>query len=414
MIAATITALSRLTWEYHRKLDATTRDNVMDTALMFLDSNNREIVRAVLGYVKVIVVVIPKPTLEANNRIENILKGCMVWSKENKGRLRQKVRGILERVLRRWDGNLVEKWVSDEESRKMVKNVRKRKERAKRNKKAGSGDYVDADDEDADAVDNTRKYDNEFDEAVYGSDDSDADSDDDSLLGEANNQTKAKGNHKSKKPATGANQAYIRANDSSDDEPLDLLDPKSLGSITSRKLGRLRAEASAARPRSKARTNEDGKLIFGNDDNDVLMNNEPSANGTGTSENAGGVDAYLAAVSGPDAIRRGQKGKLKVKSAQRQQPDSMELDEDDARAVAGHLSKKQNGKRPGSSGSVGSVGNGKTQGGKSDPKHARRGLGVEKRRDGGGGGGKHGGKGFGGSKRKVSFGNGQGNGHRRR
>jgi ribosomal RNA-processing protein 12 len=420
MIAATITALSRLLWEYHGELDATTRDSVMDTVLMFLESNNREIVRAVLGFVKVVVVVIPKSTLEANSRIQNILKGCMIWSKENKGRLRQKVRGILERVLRRWDGQLVEQWVDDDESRKMVKNVRKRKERAKRKK---TGDFVDANDnDDATAGKGERKYDNEFDEAVYGSDDS-AEDDDDSIMGDSDHEMNRHSSQKSSKRNNPSkkNQQYIRADEDSDDEPLDLLDPKSLGSITSRKLGRLRAEAGLANGsssqgrRTKARTNEDGKLIFGpNDDEDTLMNTA-DGNDENSAPNSGGVDAYVAAIDGPDAVRRGQKGKLKVKSAQRQRGTEMELDEDDAKAVANQLSKKK--QRPGSSGSMSSSG-GAGRGGDKGPKHARRGLGIEKQRYSGGGGGggggrgggKHGGKGFGGSQRRVSFGHGRGRG----
>lgn len=448
MIAATITALSRLLWEYHGQLDANTRDNVMDTALLFLESNNREIVRAVLGFVKVVVVIVPTQTLDAKGRIQGVLKGCMVWSKENKGRLRQKVRGILERVLRRFDANLVEQWVDDDESRKMVKNVRKRKERSKRKKAAG--DFVDAQDgEDDTSTVAGKKYDNEFDEAVYGSDDSD----DESLLGDSDDdgdhnmsgvslkktqQSRKDGRNNNRSSSNGNtnnsnNQQYIRApaSDSSDDEPLDLLDPKSLGSITSRKLGRLRAEAGLAAPRlrTKARTNEDGKLIFGDDnDGDVLMGSSTAAaaigaNGKGE-DGEGGINAYLTAISGPDAVRRGQKGKLKVKSAQRSsQSSEMELDDDDARAIGSQLGKQR---RPGSSGSMGSVG-GRGRGGgvggggngsgkgKNDPRHARRGLGVDKQRSGSEGG-RHGGKGFGAGKRGVRFGGGRGrgNGHKRR
>jgi ribosomal RNA-processing protein 12 len=381
VIAASVTALSRLLWEYHTNLEASLRDDILDTVLMFLESNNREIVRAVLGFVKVAVVVLPKPTLEAKGRLQGVLKGCMIWSKENKGRLRQKVRGILERVLRRWDATQIENWVDDDEGRKMVKNVRKRKERAKRKKTANGADEGD---EDLPA----KKYDNEYDEAVYGSDDSDSEglgSDDDEDMGGVSSKAKTT---RRDRDTHGSGQAYIRADDD-DDEPLDLLDPKSLGSITSRKLGRLREEALAGgKRRTKAKTNEDGKLVFG-DDRDDGMQLDAEAEG-------GGVDAYVAAVDGPDAIRRGQKGRLKVKSAQRagRGDDEMALDEEEVRNVGSALRKHR---RAGSASSTGSGGGGiKKKGG--DPRSARRGLGVEKQRGQGGGGG---GRGRGG--RKVSF-----------
>jgi ribosomal RNA-processing protein 12 len=406
VVAASVTALSRLLWEYHGRLEVGVRDDVVDTVLLFLESNNREIVRAVLGFVKVAVVVLPKEMLEGKGRLAGILKGCMVWSKENKGRLRQKVRGILERVLRRWDAATVEEWVGDDEGKKMVKNVRKRKERAKR-KKGGA-----ADEDDEEEAGHEKKYDNEYDEAMYGSDDDDSvigsdgeGDDDDEEMGGVSINGKGPQSRQGRRDKKGQ-QTFIRQDDE-DDEPLDLLDPKSLGSITSRKLGRLRQDALGLKKRTKAKTNEDGKLIFGNDENDgdMLMN---SANGGHDAERGGGVDAYVAAVDGPDAIRRGQKGRLKVKSAQRNHKsggdgaagDEMELDDDDARKVASQLSKKaKQHQRAGSAGSVGSVGGG----GKSrDPKHARKGLGVEKQRGGNGGAGRGRG-GSGGHKRKVSF-----------
>lgn len=436
VVAASVTALSRLLYEYHAKLDSAVRDDMLDTVLLFIDSNSREIVRAVLGFVKVVVIVVPKPTLEANNRIQGILKGCMVWSKENKGRLRQKVRGILERVLRRWDAALIEQWIDDDEGRKMVKNVRKRKERAKR-KKTADGTTADSDDDDDGDTQRTGKqYDNEYDKALYGDSDSDSlidgggDSSDEEMSGVSLKQTT--NNKSSSRKSNQQRQQYIRAdNDDSDDEPLDLLDPRSLSAITSRKLGRLSSDLSQRR--SKARTNEDGKLIFGDDnDNDTDMNG--AAEGADSASGGGGVDAYLTAVSGPDAVRRGQKGKLKVKSAQRSTGkggggggDEMELVEEDARAVGGMVKRQQQQQqqhqRVGSGGSVGG-----RKGG--DPKHARRGLGVEKTRGdgfggGGGGGGFRGGRGGmgrgrgagggGGGRhgRKVSFGGGRGRGGRR-
>lgn len=86
MIAASITALSRLLFEYHdsEELGRKMKEELIDTVVMFLESNNREIVRAVLGFVKVMVVVLPLDMLEP--RCETIIPGLMVWSKENKAK----------------------------------------------------------------------------------------------------------------------------------------------------------------------------------------------------------------------------------------------------------------------------------------------------------------------------------------
>jgi ribosomal RNA-processing protein 12 len=366
------------------------KEEILDTVVMFLESKNREIVRSVLGFVKVVVVLLDKDILES--RMEGIMKGCMVWSKENKGRLRQKVRGIIDRALRRWDGTVIESWVGTDD-RKMVVNIRKRKERSKRKKNAAEAD---------DEEDETTKaeYDNELDEQLYNSSSSDSeiigDDDDDTMSGISFKPSKRKSKQK------GKGEQYIR--EDSDDEPLDLLDPSSLSNISNRKLGRLRDQAHSNR--RKARLNEDSKLVFGDNDKDDLMDNPE--------DGGGAVDSYLTAVAGPDAVRKGAKGKLKVKSSQKRgnEGDEMEIDEDDARAVSKHVHRRAG--SGGSSGSFGGRGGGGRGGGwggagqrggrggsgsGSDTRNNRRGLGVEKQRGpsqggqkfrGGGGVGKRG------------------------
>ena len=352
VVAASITALSRLLYEFHEIVGHKEKEEVVDTVVMFLESKNREIVRSVLGFVKVIVVVLEEDLLDS--RMQGVVQGCMVWSKENKGRLRQKVRGILERCLRKWSNGVVESWVGGED-RKMVVNIRKRKERSRRNKKDGTDD--ESEDEDM----TERRYDNEFDEAIYGSDDDDSeimgsDGDEgDTMSGVSFKQTKGKGSR----------QQYIRQDDE-DDEPLDLLDPRSMANISSKKPGHL---TDSRNRKARAKTNEDGKLVFGDsDDVDSLM-----ANGDAGKKEGDAVNSYLDAVSGPDAVKKGQKGRLKVKSGNQKRTasnaDEMDLDIGDAREIAKTRAHKMQG-------SASSAGSDKSR----DPKQARRGLGVEKQR----------------------------------
>ena len=401
MVAASIIALSRLLFEYHSQLSDKTKEELVDTVSMFLQSNNREIVRAVLGFVKVMIVVLPVQMLEP--RMPSIMPGLMVWSKENKGRLRAKVKGLLDRSLRKFDSCKVESWVGGED-RKMVVNIRKRRERAKR-KKTG-----DNEDEDTEEEMKTKKYDNEFDEAVYGSDDDDseiegsADEDD-------NDDTMTGVSIKKSSSSNKSNAQYIRQQEE-EDEPLDLLDPRSMANITTKKLGRLRDSDLNNRKKTKARVNEDGKLIFGgqhdteDDGNDTAMSNPENQDRS--------ISAYLDAVSGADAVRRGQKGRLKMKSGMQkkskleskgQEKDEMDLDVEEARQIARKIMQGGSGPRGG------------RRGGNKNQRQERKGLGVEKRKDepmrqkfrGGngvakrGGGGGRGGRGRGG---RVRFGGG--------
>ncbi|EXJ77184.1 hypothetical protein A1O3_10342 [Capronia epimyces CBS 606.96] len=371
MVAASVIALSRLLFEYHSQLADKTKEELVDTVTMFLQSNNREIVRAVLGFVKVMVVVLPTEMLEP--RMPSIVPGLMVWSKENKGRLRAKVKGILDRCLRRFDGSKLESWVGGDD-RKMVANIRKRRERARRKR---NGTEADEDDEDAEQP-ATKRYDNEFDEAVYGSEDDDSENEgadnsesdgDDTMSGVSFKDSGAKRR----------NEQYIRQEDE-DDEPLDLLDPGSLASISTRRLGRLRNTR-----KTKAKVNEDGKLIFGGQDDEAADGDvDMSISGSAGHGQDSSINAYLDAVSGADAVRRGQKGRLKVKSGMQKKSrqesrdrdrddDGMDLDVDEAREVARRIMQGTASASPKSAGGV--------AGKKNDAKHQRRGLGVEKNRD---------------------------------
>ncbi|EEH42364.2 uncharacterized protein PADG_07184 [Paracoccidioides brasiliensis Pb18] len=100
MVAASVTALSRLLFEFHNKLAPSMLSDLVETIDLFLTSNNREIVRSVLGFVKVAVVALPEDMLRP--RLSSLVPNLLVWSKEHKGRLKSKVKGILERLIRRF------------------------------------------------------------------------------------------------------------------------------------------------------------------------------------------------------------------------------------------------------------------------------------------------------------------------
>ena len=126
-----------------------------------------------------------------------------------------------------------------------------------------------------------------------------------------------------------------------EDEPLDLLSKKALGNISSTKPLRQRQVPKL----SKAKRNEDGKLVLGGpdsdeepalrskkgskrdttNDEDVLMDIDESAN-AGSLED--GINAYVDAIRGRDAAKRGQKGKLKFSNKRTDEDDEMDVDSD--------------------------------------------------------------------------------------
>jgi len=365
MVSASITALTRLLYEFRSKLKDETVSDLVQTMDLFLTSNNREIVRSVLGFVKVCVISLPTELMLP--RLETLVPNLVVWSHEHKAHFKAKVKHIFERMIRRFGVDVIER-CTPESDRKLVANIRKTRDRRKRQKEAGDAD------DDADAAPEKRKgkFESEYDEAVYGSEsDEEAESDisDDETLGRA----VAKG-QKSKQ----GGQQYIVEEE---DEPLDLLDQRALAHVSSTKPAKARGPADATK--KKAKMDLDGKLVFdeGSDDDDdvrdfaeggLMDGQEP---GDGTLE--GGINAYVNALKGKDAPQRGQRGKLKFSNKRRGgdgEEDEMEIDQEEV-ASARRKAKSSPAKS--------------ADGGKQKP--MRRGLGMEKERGARGGGGSGGG-----------------------
>ena len=355
MISASITALTRLLYEFRSRTKEGTVTDLVQTMDLFLTSNNREIVRSVLGFVKVCIISLPTELVQP--RLETLIPNLIVWSHEHKAHFKAKVKHIFERMIRRFGANIVERYTPLDD-RKLIANIRKTRERRKKKK-----DGVAEGDEDADPERRRGKFESEYDEAVYGSesdDNSESDVSDDEVLGRALAKgQKAKQNSKQ----------YIVEDD---DEPLDLLDRKALAQVSSTKPAKTRAMTNGNT--KKAKTDIDGKLVFNEVSDDEVMEfddqgmadgREP---GDGTLE--GGINAYVNAIKGKDAVQRGQRGKLKFKNrgGGDGDGDDMEIDQNDVVAAK----KSMNGA-------------GRGHAGKQKP--MRRGLGADKVRGPGAGGG---------------------------
>ncbi|PKY01409.1 NUC173-domain-containing protein [Aspergillus campestris IBT 28561] len=339
MVAASVTALSRLFFDFHKQLQPNVQSDLVQTVELFLTSNNREIVRSVLGFAKVAVVVLPDDLLRP--RLATMVPNLMVWSKEHKGRLRSKVKGILDRLMRRFGAAAIEEVVGDED-RKLVTNIRKLRERRKK-KKAGEND----EDEDEDNAKNKtaaapsdgKAFSNAFDKAVYDDSDlsgSDLGSDDDASEIEidaegtmrankgANTAGRGKAGKKSRQQS--GNEQYIREM-SPEDNPLDLLAPDALAHISTTKPSvRFLNTGPGSRRKHAAKYGPDGRLLLGDDNTDA---GAAGLDGEGAGGESG-INAYVAAISGPDAVRRGQRGKYKMGQSQQKRNaggDDMDIDD---------------------------------------------------------------------------------------
>ena len=373
-IAATITSLSRILFAFHSRILPSTLTDLVDTIFLFLSSSpNREIVRSTLGFTKVAIVALPHEVI--GERLKTLIPALCKWAKEQKERLKMKVKGILERMARIWGMDSIEKW-TPEEQKKLVGNIRKVRERRKRRKEQGSvgaedeSEQMDAQEEISKG--RRKKFESEFDEALYGSDEEEQESD----SGGSKMDTGKKGSK-----GRMERQAYIHEDD---DEPLDLLDRKALGNISTTKPVKTRR---LPIQKTRAKTDPDGRLILGDSDSeaDEMQAFDDSGNveerlneGEGSLE--AGINAYVSAIRGKDAGQRGQKGKLKFKQKGGKEDDGMDVDVDEL-AVA----RKQKASVNAEGGKSGLMRSQARKGGKGDiaKRAGRPGLGMAKMKHGG-------------------------------
>ncbi|KAF2460205.1 NUC173 domain-containing protein [Lineolata rhizophorae] len=313
MVSATITTLSRILYQFHDQLPQTVIVDLVQTVDLFLTSPNREIVRSVLGFVKVCVVSLPADIVKP--RLETLIPNLTEWSHEHKSRFRSKVKHILERMIRRFGVDVVERHCPPAD-RKIITNIRKSRDRKKRRKDA-AGDGEEEDEAGVKPSSCKGKFESEFDEAVYGSG-SDSEGFETDFSEDEMSDRRSGGNGRS------MGQAYIIEDQ---DEPLDLLDRKALGNISSSKPLPQQRQRLAKNPRAKV--DVDGKLILRDDsdkDDATMIDIGPDGNpGDGSLE--GGINAYVNAIRGRDAARRGRGGRLKFSNRRSGDDDEMEVDE---------------------------------------------------------------------------------------
>ena len=373
MVSASVTALTRILYHFRELLKPETLTDLVETMDLFLTSNNREIVRSVLGFVKVCVISLPTSLMLP--RLQTLIPNLMVWSHEHKAHFKAKVKHILERMIRRFGVDVVNRNCPGED-RKLISNIRKTKDRNKRHKdaaKAAGAEESDVEGEGTHGGQRKGRFESEYDEAVYGSDDSSDGSDvsDNEVLG------------KNKKSAKKGGKTYIIEDE---EEPLDLLDRRALANISSTKPIKQRTPAKKIKPKMDL----DGKLILGGDSHDDAMVLDAPAAGHAY-ENEGGVDAYVNAIRGRDAVQRGRGGRLKFTNKRSKDEDEMDVDEDDIKAVKQQIGGDSIGSFRGRG--RGDVrGRSGQRGGRGGIANGRRGLGEEKRRGDSGhrGGGRRG------------------------
>ncbi len=324
MISATITSLSRLLFEYKDQLSANVLDEVVSTIEVFLRSPNREILKSALGCVKVAIVGLEYPLLD---RHLAALTGAMLgFSSANKQHFKGKVRHIFERLIRRFGYNRIES-LTDEDNKRLVSNIRKRKERARRKKAGQAEGGDDEDEEEDDGIAGRRKGKDvgvdAFEDALYGSDsDVSASESEDEVP-----QQKGNGRKQGRRQQQRQEQTYIREDD---DQPLDLLDRNATAGqiLTSADASHRSKNASGKRKQDDfgfSRDAETGKLLLRDSDDEGAGG---KAGGADAMDVDGAGSAYINKGRGTDGYTTTKTGAVKFnKNTKRMRQEDLELEE---------------------------------------------------------------------------------------
>lgn len=139
MISASVMALARLLFEFAPVL-AGLVPTLLPSVLLLLRSKAREVIKAVLGFVKVVVMRLP--TAELLKFTPAICEGILLWAEDSKNKFRLKVRVILERIARRCGFEALEKAVP-ESHRALLTHIRKQHHRKERKKNRNGASEMD-------------------------------------------------------------------------------------------------------------------------------------------------------------------------------------------------------------------------------------------------------------------------------
>ncbi|KAL6079675.1 pre-rRNA processing protein, variant 2 [Balamuthia mandrillaris] len=236
MMSASLTALSRLIFNFKDELEAAFVSDLVGSVVLLLSLRSREIIKAALGFLKVSVSAVPSSLLEPH--LTSLIPGMMTWSGDAKNRFRSKVKILLERLIRRFGVEKVSSLVP-EQHRKLFTSVRKDMDQKKKTKKKNEEEEEEEEDDD----------DEEQDEENEG--------------GKKGKDKKDKGKEKAKRPTN--TPSWILENEN--DAPLDFLDPRHLQHVVS------------TNPNKKRYDSSDDEIVFEYDAEGKMIVMEPEEDG---------------------------------------------------------------------------------------------------------------------------------------
>jgi ribosomal RNA-processing protein 12 len=114
-------------------LSRTTIDELISTIEIFLNSPNREIAKTAIGFMKVAVISLPREVVL--EQLDKMVPGLLKWANEHKNYFKSNIQSLLERLLRKFGFETLEKFVTTRDEndggRKLVYSLKKKQKKKK-------------------------------------------------------------------------------------------------------------------------------------------------------------------------------------------------------------------------------------------------------------------------------------------
>lgn len=137
MISAAVTCLSCLFYEFGQNDSSSMEDaeqktpaisleaglELWESIILFLHSNNREIIKSVLGFIKVSVNVLPEDALRS--KLTSLIPDLMMVNEANKNHFKSKMKHLIEKLIRKFGYEAVEECMP-RDNLKLIHSLRKK------------------------------------------------------------------------------------------------------------------------------------------------------------------------------------------------------------------------------------------------------------------------------------------------
>uniref|UniRef100_A0A8D2ZS89 Ribosomal RNA processing 12 homolog n=1 Tax=Scophthalmus maximus TaxID=52904 RepID=A0A8D2ZS89_SCOMX len=236
MITCTVLALTRLVFEYKGR-SVTVMEQLLYNICVLLSSRTREIVKAALGFIKVILFIMDPKTLASHVTV--MMEGVGNVKDDVRRHFRTKLKNIFTKFIRKFGFELVKSMLPAEHHKVLV-NIRKAEARTKRRKQATEQQ------DDSESDDEAPQTKSESIEDILAESDSDLSEDE------------GKGQKKTGKQKKG--RAWLR--EGVEDDPLNFLDPK----VSQRVLATNPQRKKSTKSAHGFKVTSDGRLIIKDDE----------------------------------------------------------------------------------------------------------------------------------------------------